>query len=105
MRTIPALAMLAMLVLPVSASADGTVAGAKRAVIRAMREEGDTISQTRCRRTAPSRFGCHFYDTTRRAAASVTVTYIRRRYYVGEVRFHFPRITPLPRPFTVSDTC
>lgn len=70
-----------------------------------MRQEGDKISETRCRATAPSRFHCTFYDSTRHAPASVTVTYTKRRYYVGEPRFHPAPSTPLPSPCGVYITC
>lgn len=105
MKLAAAVTVLALLALPFSAAAAGTASGAKHAVVHAMHEEGDTISETRCRQTAPSRFSCSFDDVTRQSPGQVTVTYTHHRYYVGEPRFHPAPSTPPRSPCGVYYTC
>jgi hypothetical protein len=88
--------LLAALVFPSTAAAGGTAAGAVHAVARAIAEEGGSAvyygtPQVHCRLTAPSRFGCSFFNVTRHLGGRVTVTYSHRHYYVGEPRYEAPR--------------
>jgi len=90
------MALLALLVYPSTAAADGTVAGAVHAVVQAVAEEGGSAvyygtPQVHCRHTAPSHFGCSFFNVTRHLGGRVTVTYSHRHYYVGEPRYEAPR--------------
>ncbi len=88
--------LLALLAFPSTAAADGTVAGAVHAVVHAVAEEGGNAvyygkPQVHCRPTAPSHFGCSFFNVTRHLGGRVTVTYSHRHYYVGEPRYEAPR--------------
>ena len=90
--------LLASLVFPATAAAggSGTAAGAVHAVVQAIAEEGGSAvyygtPQVHCRPTAPSRFGCSFFNVTRHLGGRVTVTYSHRHYYVGEPRYEAPR--------------
>jgi hypothetical protein len=96
MKRLSLLALLTMLALPSSAAASSSVSGATHAVILAIAEEGGTVvyygaPQVHCRRIAPSRFGCSFFNVTRGLGGRVTVTYSHRHYYVGEPRYERPR--------------
>jgi hypothetical protein len=78
---------------PASAvAAAPSVSGAVHAVSRAFAEEGygspllPTV-QIHCRRIAPSRFGCSFFNTERGRGGRISVTYSHRHYYVGEPRY------------------
>lgn len=89
-------ALLVLLVFPSTAAAGGTAAGAVHAVVHAIAEEGGNVvyygtTQVHCRPTAPSRFGCSFFNITRHLGGRVTVTYAHRHYYVGEPRYEAPR--------------
>ena len=92
MRRILLAAGLATLIAPSSALAAGSVAGATQAVVRAVAEEGGNaiyygIPQVHCRHTAPSKFGCSFFNLNRHLGGRVTVTFTRGHYYVGEPRY------------------
>lgn len=96
MKRLSLVALLALLVFPSTAAAGGTVAGAVRAVVHAVAEEGgDAIyygtPQVHCRHTTPSHFGCSFFNVTRHLGGRVTVTYSHRHYYVSEPRYEAPR--------------
>ena len=115
MRLVGPLAATAALALVVPAHADarsvGTVAGAIHAVVRAVTEEGgnvvyEGVPQVHCRHTAPSRYGCSFYNLTRRLAGRASVTYSHHHYYVGEAAYEAPpEYIPLPETCTLTGNC
>lgn len=92
MRRILVTTVLVMLMVPSSAVAAGSVSGATQAVVHAVAEEGGNAvyygtPQVHCRHTAPSKFGCSFFNLKRDLGGRVTVTYTRGHYYVGEPRY------------------
>jgi hypothetical protein len=117
MRLVGLLAATAALVIVVPAQAarrgskGGTVAGAMHAVVHAVAEEGgsavyEETPQVRCRHTTPSRFGCSFYNLTRRLAGRVSVSYSHHHYYVGEPVYEPPpEYVPVPPICSLTPGC
>lgn len=105
MRRLGGIAALAcVLALPAGAFAAGSVIGAVHAVVRAVAEEGGSTvylgtPQVRCRHTLPSRFGCQFFNLSRRLGGRVSVVYAHGHYYVSEPAYERPEfLGSLPPP-------